>query len=1036
MFKRALLSAILVFSLIVPFGFADCFLDSYSADCQRLSSPFMEFELDFSSDELVDSYSAVLYDKSNPSNRLTVDIQGDTVRNLVPFTEPGVYVLEVRATTLSNRVAIESQEFIFDNADPLPPQVPMMLYSDSTSLQVQGVTIPFATVVAESTSGIFIATANAQGTYVLDLTFPQGVSVAQFYTEVSGVRSEKIGRVAYSGIDPFSINSNSVINSIQLDDLSSTNERTYFESSSYLTSKRFFVVSGDVVGTNVEGALVRVQGLEVVADSTGAFASYVLLNEGLNQIEIKAGDETEVINVLYTVPRFQFTSLDFDKVTSSDVSTMTVGVNYQIPYAVYLNGELATQVTPTTFEQDVLVTGLRDGKNYITFVGTNGELFTDFIYKDNALPTIEYVGFTQLTSSDELIFRVRDDLSVDFDTFNVDVGPQTITSDNVEFRGDYVFVPVGELPEGTSSFTTSISDVVGNSGSTSGQVEINPRFAVIDTIIISDGEVVGDTLFVPSGQQVLQLDPSQFIAFDKIFLDGAEVTSYFIQRNGVVELTANFSQVEGELTLSYIDSSRNYMSKSYKYITDKERPEFVLDYVSSAYVTEESTVRVSGRVIDSYFDWQSLQFNSQDSFIRYGDYVEAFVSLTTSGENNLIVSGKDMTNNVIDDSTYGRLLFLDTTRTDFSFDTLATSSYEGSFLNTPQEVRQYVSSYDGIDLRRSYVLNDFSLPLGQREGIRSVNLKSVESSGMTSFALDPVSTDNIPPHIYVFNDTELRIVLDGTLSPLDLSSLEIDINGIPLSILPGCSEYSRVGVYDDCRAISASNLDEIRVRVEDDLSNEATRAFILGQDTFDVPPSQVSPIDLYFVGNDRLVVKDSFFVQGQIHTQTPPTSVYSHYDDCLFDDIAFVCYFPASVGENEVQVTVVNEAGNQNSSNYTVIRTTGDDLIITLDDLTNSAIFDVNGDYYTLIPEVDILGQVSQDALVTLIVDGRELPVGEYEGSFVIPVDLGDHLTAKNREELDIQLRAEDELGNTARSDSVLLIFSRFAETVLDVLIG
>ena len=1031
MFRKLSILILVIFLFSINSVFAECFFDTYSNDCERFSTAFNEFNLDFDPQDLVKNYSVFMYNKNNPSNRLILEKDGDSFRNVNPFTQPGVYVMEIRTKSSSNVVNTTREEFIFDNSIPSPPQLPLNLKSDTNSIILRGQADPNTEVVIESKATV---EPNSQGSFETSISLNSGYNLIKLNTRKDNLESEKIIRIiendATSEIEPNPYTSGSVT----FFDLENLNDRTYTESDTYITSSRNFVIAGSLSGPNSNYVELYVNGEKTRTDQNGDFYHVVLLNEDLNEIKVQIGDLEEVVKVNYLNPKFKFNKIDYDKIVSSSQVSFDVEVNYQLPFNVFLNGELTNSISPSSDQISFNVNNLKEGKNYLYFEGYDGELFFDLIYYDSQEPMIEEVSFSEIANSNELVFEVTDDIGLDINTVLFSLDGQDLDDKNFEIKGNFYIFDITGFADGDYNYEFSIQDHIGNTASKTGQLNIDSQNTLIERLRVNDGLLVGDKIFVDSGSQTLTLIPSRYIAFDKIFMDGEEQVNYEIKANGNVEISLELNKQKGEIKFSFVNNQMEYFTQEFEYYTDEEKPTIYLDYISFSQTYDKEPIFISGRIEDSYFDWDTLKFNGQNYMTRFSNMFEAYAVPNNNGFDNLLISGRDVLGNPIENDIYGSLLYNDIEKVDISFEDYSRDTVRGTYVNQDTRVNQYITNYDGISSIGIMTSENLKLPVNEKYGLRVVNLLGYESSFKPIRDIDPTTIDPLKPKIYFIpanSVNETNIVIDGTLSPVNTQELNITLDGLEPVVISNCSD--RVSVNSICRTVENNGV--LEVYAEDMSSNSNSKVFDGNYDNIN-RTSNETYLEIYFEGNDKVTNHQNYPLQGNVRSSSLIESISVEGESCLFDEYNFVCYTKLeNLGPNDLEVEVVNEDGDREEKNETVVFDP-EGLYISIQNLTNGQIYNVNGNYYTLDTEFDLVGNVSQDARITLLVDNKRILQGENVGVFTIPIDIGYNVAEKNYEEIELQLEAENELGNTTKSPPVLVIFNRVAETIVDIIIG
>lgn len=818
-----------------------CTFDTYNLSCPRFSSTFNTFDLVFTPQDKFDSFDARLYNKNNPTNEILIELNGPArqIKNINPFTESGVYVLEVKAYNKGKVSFISNYEYIFDNLQPAPPVVPLNLKSNSNEVLVTGKTQEKnIRVIAEVSGKTSLEVNSNQNSFALNLNnLNSGINYVKFYTiSENGLKSFSVERVVVSNV---AIENNyEQVSGIAIADLS-VNERTYFEPSlnEYYTTKKNFYVTGTAIGSN--GAEIYVNGQRAIFDGN-KYGVFVLLNLGRNEIVVQSGLHNVTTYVNYVNAEFKFLQFDYDKIFSNDFQ-IKGNTNLNMPFDIYLNGKYIETNSNYinegngiySFDLDIAEANLKPGKNYIYLVGYNNEYFEDIIYKDTENPVIASMSFENIANNKELVFKITDDIAVEDNNVTLHIGPYTYTSSSNLMRGDFYTFDLSEVLDGTYNYDLSATDVAGKRSTYTGTVNIKDSNTLIEKFSSNNNMyVVGNNLFVKNGAQELRITPSKFIAFKKIYLDGVDQINYEMLSDGTVILNLDFNKSIGKLSFSFINKEHSEFHQEYNYYSDSEKPQVKLDYISNPYTSLNNYTKITGKITDSHFNWSSLKLNNQNNILRFGDYFEAIV-IPTSEFTNLQVTGNDYSGNSLN-AAYNSILTKDITTTGVDINSI---SYfiSGSFLNSASlssglysssRMRNYVYNFNGFDVKRTYVQNQFELPLSQRNGIESLNLKGVESSGSLFETRRNINLDSLDPQIYLYYNQTLKkymVVADGTYS--NISIVNISSNN---QVLDVSSCNYKPYFYTSCKFIdNITGVSVVNVYAEDMSKNIKYKSFNL-----------------------------------------------------------------------------------------------------------------------------------------------------------------------------------------------------------------
>ena len=890
----------------------NCTFGDESNSCEIISSSYNTFNLNFTPENILDDYNVSLYNKGNPGNLIKVEKKGNIVKNINPLTEPGAYVFEVKAKNKGGIVNTTKYEFVFDNLEPLPPVVPLRLTTPNRSIYVTGTSRNTGFVVAQIQGGDRFQSkeiVNGQYNLTVNNLNPAWNKVDFYVVSHNNLESQRVERLIYSGTE-LTENENSNVDKIQIADLESLNSKTVMTQGTLLTTKRNFYVQGTLTGSDVEGASVYIQGVKHIADKNGKFGAFVLLNEDDNHIFVESNRVNKTVDVFYTKLNFQFLErVEIPKRVSESTVEVVGKVNLNAPFAIYVNGKIQHLVekfdanSPEksfSFNETI---NLKEGRNYVVLEGLNNQRYSQYVYFDNKAPSVEYVGKRNINSLDELVFRIKDDSGVNVSTINLNVGGKTFKFEDFDVQGDYYSLTSNDSVT-ANSVTLSVSDFLSHIVTKKFPINANENNVVFEQVSVNNGMNLGDILFVARGRQELILTPTDSVSFESIFLDSKEVLDYHSSADGSVHINFNVDKKEGNLTLVYYDSSRDKYEETFKYISDLEKPKIELDYIDKSSVVDEN-IKITGKIDDSYFDWNSFEIEGE-KVKRFGDYFEVKINLGTAGISNLDINGWDLSFNKLEPSLVGGVLYKDNSKTGIRVGDEKKNFFELIFSTSDKpRIFNYVSSYDGFDMRRNFVKNVEKLPVQEREGIRSLNLRGVEESSNKFVSKGVVSVDSTPPKVYLVNHFgTYKILVDGTLS--EINEINVSVDGVSATTSL-CEE--KIAVFNRCLIIgdNLSDSSEIQVNATDSAGNFVHEKFQIGSAlTFSDLLSERGEVKIYFTGNDINISQgEDSVIQGQIKTDVPVETVsLSNGTQCQFDDYNFVCPALYAEGTSQSQFNV------------------------------------------------------------------------------------------------------------------------------------
>ena len=1023
--------------LSIGFVFAQdqqtCFFGFENSNCQEISSSFVNFNLNFIPSNSEYIYSAELYNKNNIENKLLLNISGNIIRNINPFVEPGVYVLDVKVTSKSGISKEFKKEFIFNNLAPAPPILPMRLNSSiiSGETNMNGVIVHAKDITNGKT-----AISQSNGTFSMNLDLNNGINLVNFYTENSqGLISNKIGRIIYNGGIPKE-NLNLNANSISIDNnLDKINYRTYKNSNGvYITSKRDFYVSGSV-GNSEDGTVVFVNGIKSIVKS-GKFASNVLLNDGLNKIIVENvnGNIKKDISVKYIPTNFKFLTFKMNKIVKTNFVDLSGTTNMDIPFNLYLNGKFITKVYPKNGVFNYHLENLNSKRNFIFLSGLNNQKISDIVYVDREKPRAEVLTNENVTPASKFVFKITDDIGVDDNSVILKIGNKTFSGSDFTIYSDYFEVSLNNFSDGTYNYEIDYKDRSGRSGNkVTGRININKNNTLIERFNLGNfGYQLGNTLFLNSKEGRIILEPTKFIAFNSIYLDGKRQTNYEIESNKNIILNLTLTRKNGSLDFTFINFKHQKFTQHFNYFTDLEKPHVKLDYINNPNGNGNNFVKITGEIIDSNFDWSSLRFNSNSNFIRFGNYFEAEIPLQETGVDDLIISGNDFSKNLIDDSTFYLILYDDTTYSKVIKHGVSKYGFHGTLSNTKENRnKNFLLRFSGINYYPTY-LNQYGFILSpsEMEGLRSVNLNGVEESGNRFKSFDVFDVDSIPPRIYfVQKGLKNEIIIDGTLSKVENLEVEKNRENVDFSY---CTDS--VSLNSLCLVSNDFSSGDIVVSGNDAAGNKfrkiLTQSDIVSFSSINSNSSELP--EFYFNGNDNQTIFSNYFLQGNIKSLSIVKSVTVDGKKCDFNDISFVCNVSLLNGTNNFSVDVANKNGDV-KKNF-IIKKLSDDFGLKLFNLSGDGVYYVGGKYYIRKPNLILSGGVNKKALLSLLIDNRNyLTIGYKSSNFSVNVNLSNQISQKEKSDFYIKLKAENDYGQSQFSKKFEIVYNRIIKTLVKV---
>ncbi len=715
---------ILAFISCIPFGvYAECFFKTYDDECVRMNTAVNSFELtDLKNNPVFEKYSVEVYKKYNPENKLIFELKnGFKLEQITPFLESGVYVFDINAYGKNNAFINKKFEYIFDDLQVMPPIVDVNLESLSSSMVVTGSAFGNVEVVAEY-DGRYVTTNVENNTFRMTLNnLKSGLNYVRFYAKSGNRKSSDVERIIMT--EQLNPNFNSQTSSITL-----LNDNIVY------TSLRNFYVNGKITSMgNPAGNVIYINGVYTLADSSGNFGNFILLNEGKNTI--KASDlrsESNEITVYYVNPEFLFEKINYEKVTSNNAIKIDGYTNVDVNSVMLrMNDGKFFEVDVNQKKFEFFAENLAEGKNNILVVGPQNKKFNFNVYRDVEKPKIDMINLKNIANTDFLYFKITDDSGIKPKSVTLKVNGNLYSSSNLEIKGDYYIFDIEELETGTYEIEVFVSDIVGNTFTLKDSINVNHQITLINKIKINSGNQIGNTIFAKSGNNVFSITPSKNIAFKKIYLDGIEQIDYEILKDNSINLNINLDKANGIIKFIFIDADYKEVEQIFYYKTSLSTTDIKLDYIENSATVDKVMIR--GFIDDDFFNWSSLKFNKQNSYSKFGKYFEAIIDVTDT--RNLNIEGYDLYGNRIT-KTLGSVLYNDKKKSEIVINKDFVDTYQfidGNIFNNDESlgVSNILKYYDGFNFDGIYLSSDyFKLPLSQRYGYRAINMKGLEQSGL------------------------------------------------------------------------------------------------------------------------------------------------------------------------------------------------------------------------------------------------------------------------------------------------------------------
>ena len=592
--------------------------DFFSEDCVRFSEPFntFEIEIDDSNSEFLEDIDYEIYNKYNQNNKVKAKIEklrDDTyrVKNLNPFTESSVYVLDLTLNQKNKNVNPDNTqkfEFIFDNNKNIPSPIIHTndFFIENKNFNVSNFnynlfySIPFKDRGVKN--GISSDSIGFEKEFELD-KIEDGVNVVNFYNGISGVYSTPIQRIVFLNYDEdLTSSGRDDITLRNLADSSLNYDTSPDGADSYTTKKKEFIIFGETK----RNSIVYVNGIKTISDDSGKFASFVFLNEGLNEIDVVTNFSKKSINVTYLSSKNKILSLDYDKIIENDF-LLNAKFLESSKYDIYVNGENVKSDFSDKIENFKL-RNLQSGVNYLTIILENSQIFEDIFLVDNDKPKIEVFQEDTYVEGERFYFKLTDDISIDENNIIFKIGGRESNVENL--FGDMYYVELENLNNGDHNYYIQTQDLVPGKFKTNDKtIKIDNDFLKIKEIKIdggSGGVESNKNLILNRGSRTLDIIFSNDVLIDKIFIDNFHITDYEIKTKNQIKLEKDFQNENGVITFEYCKYDRNpCYSETYNYyIIDK--PEVKLDYINKNFFLDEDSVKIYGEVESEFLDRDKL----------------------------------------------------------------------------------------------------------------------------------------------------------------------------------------------------------------------------------------------------------------------------------------------------------------------------------------------------------------------------------------------------------------------------------------------
>ncbi len=392
------------------------------------------------------------------------------------------------------------------------------------------------------------------------------------------------------------------------------------------------------------------------------------------------------------------------------------------------------------------------------------------------------------------------------------------------------------------------------------------------------------------------------------------------------------------------------------------------------------------------------------------------------------------------------------------------------------------------DCGERHQLNDYQICREFRADEGSVMLTRVEdfygNVGEDTYIVPILANDNINPDIdfEIYREYYVDIILDGTGSFIDEDTLYVEVDDVEKQIVGFCDERYSLNEFQICREVEATVDQKVYVEVYDEFGNKGTATYFVDKppkkDTdgdgvpdyddncpktynpdqrdsdsdgigdacdLDTPlicdysdPSAIgdSIPKVYFSGTDTLTFNSSWYVQGNIMYSGNADRIIAQDKECQFDGTNFYCPVELNMGRNEIVVRVEDEQGCPNVGyiNISLLEEYG--LEVELINLNGLGVYRIGDEYYLVLQDVLLDGFINQTAAISVLVDGKESLYGQKSNEFTLKVDFSNQIAGKNSDDFEVWLEAEDERQVKGISNKIRVIYDRFIEGIISIVIG
>lgn len=636
-----------------------------------------------------------------------------------------------------------------------------------------------------------------------------------------------------------------------------------------------------------------------------------------------------------TKPQLTITSPTNGAITKNSTITVSGTVTDQSAVTLTVNGT-STSVTNGSFSTSV---SLLEGTNVITVVATdasgNKTTQTITVIKDSTPPTL---AVTQPTSG----------LITNNSTLTVSGTVADSTSVTLTVNGNAVSLTNGSfsttinLSEGLNTVTVVATDAAGNTTTMTKSARLYTIPPTLTVSSPSDGAITNQVSINVAGTVT---DSTQVT----LTVNGTPVA---LNSNG--SFSYQYSVIEGKniITILATDAAGNKTTVARTVTRDTVAPVVTISSPSNGYLTNQSSVSISGTVTDSTV--ATLTINGSPVTVNSGGTFSQVVSLV-EGMNTITIIATDVAGNV---TTVTR-----TVKEDSTPPTLTIVSPADSLVTNQMDVNVSGTVFDSTTV--TLTVNGTQAVIGTggiyqsamalQEGFNIITVIATDAAGNSITVTRTVRLETTSPTLTVTSPqdslltNQSTITLNGTVT--DSTQVTLRVNG---SIVPVTN-----GTFTTSLTL-AEGQNVITVTATNAAGNTITvsRHFTL----YTIAPSlTITSIQDSLITNKSQIqisgtVSDSFAVTIQINGSSVPMSNGS-----------FSTTYSLVEGMNTMTIVVTDKAGNST----TVVRTVRKYSVPP----TIAVSYPSNG-FITNQASVTISGSVQDSTSATLSVNGSPVTVG------------------------------------------------------------